>query len=472
MVALEDSGFILARGDRRDFVVIDQAGGYHALSKRITGVAAKMIRERLRDIDPLRLPSVEEAKAFQERRSFLGEEKENMAAKYDDLKQEAAQRAQKQEEERIKAAQKEEEQRKEAIQKDEDRRREAIGKEEEERKQAIADEERKREEAFQKEAKEQAEKQVEQLREMERQEQFREAYKDHMQRQFEEAMLEQQRHRQEEAERARAPYINNAHSRYGIALSQHYNVKDHYGSLARSAMAEYGAFIRDRENLNRKIATAKDPTERKSLELRREIEYAEYMAITSDRIAVQSEVIVGRADTDEAKLQRERATSHRVRAQELRKEFQELYRAPEERADVTKPAPAQQQREKEGSSRPPLMVEERTPETRHDPPQKLGDFVRDLPTPEQRESSKVLGKNANRDPASRRAHAEALGAERKREKALDSITKDIKGKRNLRAADIRNLNRQDVEGIRTKGDDYLRTLTAERERDRGKGLER
>src|SRR5262249_31939453 len=38
--ALDAQGLILARGDRRDFVVIDHAGGDHALSKRITGATA------------------------------------------------------------------------------------------------------------------------------------------------------------------------------------------------------------------------------------------------------------------------------------------------------------------------------------------------------------------------------------------------------------------------------------------------
>ena len=38
--ALAEQGFILARGDKRDFVVIDPAGGDHALGKRITGATA------------------------------------------------------------------------------------------------------------------------------------------------------------------------------------------------------------------------------------------------------------------------------------------------------------------------------------------------------------------------------------------------------------------------------------------------
>jgi hypothetical protein len=63
--ALAEQGYILARGDRRDFVVIDPAGGDHALGKRIVGVAAPEIRTRLADIDKQQLPSVDQAKTQQ-----------------------------------------------------------------------------------------------------------------------------------------------------------------------------------------------------------------------------------------------------------------------------------------------------------------------------------------------------------------------------------------------------------------------
>ncbi|HEY1747983.1 MAG TPA: relaxase/mobilization nuclease domain-containing protein [Xanthobacteraceae bacterium] len=59
--ALEEKGYILARGDRRDFVVIDRAGGDHALGKRIVGVATPEIRSRLADVDKRQLPSVDQA---------------------------------------------------------------------------------------------------------------------------------------------------------------------------------------------------------------------------------------------------------------------------------------------------------------------------------------------------------------------------------------------------------------------------
>lgn len=64
-VSLWQSGFVLARGDRRDFVVIDPFGGTHSLARRVEGVKAKDIRERLSDLDPQRLPSVQDAKRVQ-----------------------------------------------------------------------------------------------------------------------------------------------------------------------------------------------------------------------------------------------------------------------------------------------------------------------------------------------------------------------------------------------------------------------
>jgi len=74
--ALAERGYILARGDKRDFVVVDHAGGDHALGKRITGVTAAETRARLSDIDKQQLPSVEHAKAMQAERARLAPARE------------------------------------------------------------------------------------------------------------------------------------------------------------------------------------------------------------------------------------------------------------------------------------------------------------------------------------------------------------------------------------------------------------
>jgi hypothetical protein len=67
--ALEDNGWILARGDRRDFVVIDPTGGVHSLARRVEGAKAKDIRERMGDLDPSQFPNIEEAKGIQQDRA-------------------------------------------------------------------------------------------------------------------------------------------------------------------------------------------------------------------------------------------------------------------------------------------------------------------------------------------------------------------------------------------------------------------
>jgi hypothetical protein len=60
--ALEDKGYLLAQGNRRDFVVVDQKGGIHSLARRIDGMKAAELREFMLPIDRTALPSAEEAR--------------------------------------------------------------------------------------------------------------------------------------------------------------------------------------------------------------------------------------------------------------------------------------------------------------------------------------------------------------------------------------------------------------------------
>jgi hypothetical protein len=62
--AIEERGYILACGDRRDFVIIDEQGDVHSLARRIAGARAREIREGLSDLDRASLPGVDEAKAL------------------------------------------------------------------------------------------------------------------------------------------------------------------------------------------------------------------------------------------------------------------------------------------------------------------------------------------------------------------------------------------------------------------------
>jgi len=63
--AVEDKGYLLAKGDRRDFVVVDQAGGIHSLAKMIDGMRAAQLREFMKSIDRKNLPSAATAQDHQ-----------------------------------------------------------------------------------------------------------------------------------------------------------------------------------------------------------------------------------------------------------------------------------------------------------------------------------------------------------------------------------------------------------------------
>jgi hypothetical protein len=61
--ALEDAGYVLARGDRRDFVILDTDAKVHSLGRQLPGVTAKDLRALMAEIDPDSLPSVSQARA-------------------------------------------------------------------------------------------------------------------------------------------------------------------------------------------------------------------------------------------------------------------------------------------------------------------------------------------------------------------------------------------------------------------------
>jgi len=67
--ALEDRGMILAKGDRRDFVIVDKAGGVHSLARRIEGIRAADLRAFMAPLDRDSLLSIEDLKFVIEERS-------------------------------------------------------------------------------------------------------------------------------------------------------------------------------------------------------------------------------------------------------------------------------------------------------------------------------------------------------------------------------------------------------------------
>lgn len=59
--ALAEHGYVLAKGDRRDFVLIDEAGGVHSLA-RMAGVKVAELRDKLADIEREKLPTAGQVK--------------------------------------------------------------------------------------------------------------------------------------------------------------------------------------------------------------------------------------------------------------------------------------------------------------------------------------------------------------------------------------------------------------------------
>jgi hypothetical protein len=455
--ALEEKGLILARGDKRDFVVVDHAGGIHALRKSITGASAAYTRNRLSDIDRKKLPAVDQAKAWQRERGKKSmPDQEGLEA----------------EERKKKAIDREEEQKQEAIQKEEDRKREEGEKEENRKLQAGLDEEQRKETAVKEEEnrrqqfKEQAERQEAQAKEMQLQQQRLDAYKTSLNRMAEEARrAEAQRaYEAEQAAAAKELFIRDSGARYGQALAQHYDIRDPYGSLARSAMAEYGTFLRDRENINHLIARATDPMERKALELQKRIEAAEYMAITSNRIAAQSEIIVGRRNSEEAVYQKARAEAFQKEARELRKEFRELQKTRLMQEQPGNPQTAT------NSHEPEPMVEERVTGQKEWKTQPLSEFVK---TAQSRQPEKdATHEDQKRDPSLRDAYFEGAVFKQRRDSSLEQIREDLKAGRSLDAADLRNLTRDELQKVRHWGHKHLKTIVQEHTRQRDLDRER
>jgi hypothetical protein len=70
--ALQERGYTLARGDRRDYVILDEKGGIHSLVRRIDGMKAAELREFMAALNPESVPNIEQAReiiAERERRA-------------------------------------------------------------------------------------------------------------------------------------------------------------------------------------------------------------------------------------------------------------------------------------------------------------------------------------------------------------------------------------------------------------------
>lgn len=74
--ALEQKGYILARGDRRDYVIVDRFGNVHSLTRHIKDHKPRAIRAKLAALAGDTLPSVDEAKELAAQRRQAGQERE------------------------------------------------------------------------------------------------------------------------------------------------------------------------------------------------------------------------------------------------------------------------------------------------------------------------------------------------------------------------------------------------------------
>lgn len=74
--ALEQHGYVLAKGDRRDFVIVDRQGEVHSLARRIEGAAARDVRARMAGVDRNQMPDVAQARAIQEARQLARAERQ------------------------------------------------------------------------------------------------------------------------------------------------------------------------------------------------------------------------------------------------------------------------------------------------------------------------------------------------------------------------------------------------------------
>lgn len=79
--ALEVAGFMLARGDKRVFVVVDTAGDVHSLARQIDGAKTKEVKKKLEGLTLSLLPPVERARALMLQRAAAQQDAAREAVK-------------------------------------------------------------------------------------------------------------------------------------------------------------------------------------------------------------------------------------------------------------------------------------------------------------------------------------------------------------------------------------------------------
>ena len=118
--------------------------------------------------------------------------------------------------------------------------------------------------------------------------------------------------------------IADARSRYAQAAGERYDIRRPYSSLSEVVGLEGAMFQREQEKLRREAAVEQNPEQRELIDLRRQIEANDYMAITSDRLASMSRIITGNSNSEELQRQEQRAEYFAAEALDLRRQRQEL----------------------------------------------------------------------------------------------------------------------------------------------------
>ena len=80
--ALEEAGYVLAKGDKRGIVLVDQEGEIFSLSKQVTDIKGKEYKAFMGGIDQTALPTVEEAKVLQADKPVKAKEQGVEASKF------------------------------------------------------------------------------------------------------------------------------------------------------------------------------------------------------------------------------------------------------------------------------------------------------------------------------------------------------------------------------------------------------
>ncbi len=144
--------------------------------------------------------------------------------------------------------------------------------------------------------------------------------------QAEEAKKHAEDIKQQQQEAAANGDITDPALRYAQALGNTYSARDPYGSLAAAAMAEYGAFARQQQELKFKAHAEQDPQQKRIIELQAKIEGADYMAITHRRLGGMGDVIAGQEHSAQGERDRAAAAIWKEHATTWREERAELMR--------------------------------------------------------------------------------------------------------------------------------------------------